>query len=390
MASLRDIPTRAGGDGEVRLYAIDEDNNIVLPKISCNFVFGDEVTEAERKEIMEDMNATLITSGIYDLGPYMIVKYMLSYTSSYITNGLKGEISVSISFIYSAIRKSDGKSFKVNCRTWELEQMMEQYLVLEKILRVSETQMYLLYGDMWSTYIVQVSEQGDAVSISILSDHVPDMDIMQDNVGNVYKYCGGEILTYPGNFPLDGNINYTAQIGNNAYAFTLEDLKFKIYTIQNNNVKLYDEVSVPDDLVLGDYIGTIDGEVLFYESGRIIKYNPLNKGHLNFVQLSQKTNDLLFGYKVYLNGVALVTPFDKAEGKVVKVNMLDETAEIIPIDVPGDKKVIDYSVTGSVESDYMQLHVHFDSGNPGIYNVHGFNALPDLTGYEVHKVIPLK
>lgn len=46
------------------LYAIDDFNVITLPKISCNFVFGDDMTEEERRQVIEDMNATIQTTAM--------------------------------------------------------------------------------------------------------------------------------------------------------------------------------------------------------------------------------------------------------------------------------------------------------------------------------------
>lgn len=400
VASLSKASTRAGGNGETLLYAIDEFDNVVLPKISCNFDFGDDVTPEEREMLIKDMNATISTFGINDFGPYIVVKYSLSYTSSYIVHGGKGEASVSLGWVYSAIRKSDGKSFTMTSDTpgtlHILDDILSRFsLILRKVVRVSDTELCVIYGDHWSSYVVKISEQGKMINISISADSIPNIDVVKDCNGNVYSFWADELVTYGDNVSLGNGFRSVAQIGNQVYAFLLVDSVMKVYQVQDNAITLYDEITENGEYMLDNYAGTINGEALFLSNGCFVKYNPVNRGSFNVKELGGETNELIYagmshGETLLMNGVAFCTVWDAHKVEVVKINLFDESKEIIPIAIPGGKEVVGISYEGSAESNYLKLNVYCATDETLVYNIQGFHYLPDLSGYEVHKVIPLK
>lgn len=396
LASLRDVSgTRAGGDmtraggGETLLYAIDEENNIKLPEISCNFVFDEEMTEEERQEVIKNMHATIQTQGIYDFGPYILVRYNLSYTSSYeVVNGL-GHLEVSVGFIHSAIRKSDGKNFMVSDANngGVLHNIIGllNWGFLRKSVAVSESEVCLLYGGT----LIKVSEQGDNVYISTESDSVPDWDVLKDQHGNVYLFKYNQILTYEGERPLEGTYNTAAQLGNQVYAFAWEDGRLKVYTILDGERQLDADIEVDGEFTFGEHIGTAGGEIL-WRDGAVVSYNPATKT-LKSKDLAIELHEMMWqNPSLFLNEHMFYARSNGNGVEVVKINLLDDSQEIIPVVIPSDRVVEGYRFIGSAASNYVQLYLSCQAGKDFVYDVYGNSSLPNFAGYEVNKVIPLK
>ena len=398
LASLRDVSgTRAGGDmtraggGETLLYAIDEENNIKLPEISCNFVFDEEMTEEERQEVIKNIHATIQTEGIYDFGPYILVRYTLSYTSSYeVINGL-GHLVVSEGFIHSAIRKSDGKNFMVSAANngGVLHNIIGllNWGFLRRSVAVSESEVCLLYG---GSTLIKVSEQGDNVYISTESDSVPDWDVLKDQHGNVYLFKYNQILTYEGKRPLEGTYNTAAQLGNQVYAFAWEDGRLKVYTILDGERQLDADIEVDGEFTFGEHIGTAGGEILWRDGGVITSYNPATKT-LNRKDLSLEVFEATWqNPSLFMNEHLFYARSNGNGVEVVKINLLDDSQEIIPVVIPSDRVVEAYRFIGSAASNYVQLYLSCQAGKDFVYDVYGNSSLPNFAGYEVNKVIPLK
>ena len=395
LASLRDVSgTRVGGDmiragGDMTLlYAIDEENNIKLPEISCNFSFGEEMTEEERQEVIKDMNATIQTQGIYDFGPYILVRYNLSYTSSYeVINGL-GHLEVSVGFIHSAIRKSDGKNFMVSAaHNGVLHDIIEllKWGFLRRSVAVSESEVCLLYGGT----LIKVSEQEDKVYISTESDSVPDWDVLKDQHGNVYLFKYNQILTYEGERPLEGTYNTAAQLGNQVYAFAWEDGRLKVYTILDGERQLDADIEVDGEFTFGEHIGTANGEILWRDGG-VVSYNPATKT-MKSKDLAIELHEIMWqNPSLFLNEHMFYARSNGNGVEVVKINLLDDSQEIIPVEIPSDRVVEAYHFIGSAASDYVQLYLSCQAGKDFVYDVCGNSSLPDFANYEVQKVIPLK
>ena len=395
LASLRDMSgTRAGGDmtraggGETLLYAIDEENNIKLPEISCNFVFDEEMTEEERQEVIKSMNATIQTQGIYDFGPYILVRYNLSYTSSYeVINGL-GHLEVSVGFIHSAIRKSDGKNFMVSdANHGELYDIIEPLKCgfLRKSVAVSESEVCLLYG---GSTLIKVSEQEDKVYISTESDNVPDWDVLKDQHGNVYLFKNCEILTYEGERPLEGTYNSVAQLGSQVYTFAIEDGRVKVYKILDGERQL--DADIEGEYILGEHIGTVNGEILWRDGLTVTSYNPATKT-LKSKGLAIELLEIMWqNPSLFLNEHMFYARSNGNGVEVVKINLLDDSQEIIPVVIPNDRVVEAYHFIGSAASNYVQLYLSCQAGKNFVYDVYGNSSLVNFAGYEVDKVIPLK
>ena len=383
LASLRDVSgTRAGG-GETLLYAIDEENNIKLPEISCNFVFDEEMTEEERQEVIKSMNATIQTQGIYDFGPYILVRYNLSYTSSYeVINGL-GHLVVSEGFIHSAIRKSDGKNFMVSDANYRLIGHLN-WGFLRKSVAVSKSEVCLLYG---GSTLIKVSEQEDKVYISTESDSVSE-DVLKDQHGNVYLFKYNQILTYEGETPLEGTYNSVAQLGDQVYAFAKEEGRVKVYTILDGERQL--DADIEGEYILGEHIGTANGEILWRDGGVITSYNPATKT-LNRKDLSLEVFEAAWqNPSLFLNEHMFYARSNGNGVEVVKINLLDDSQEIIPVEIPSDRVVESYHFIGSAASNYVQLYLTCHASKGFVYDVYGNSSLPNFAGYEVNKVIPLK
>ena len=397
LASLRDMSgTRAGGDmtraggGETLLYAIDEENNIKLPEISCNFVFDEEMTEEERQEVIKSMNATIQTQGIYDFGPYILVRYNLSYTSSYeVINGL-GHLEQSIGFIHSAIRKSDGKNFMVSdANNGELYDIIELLKCgfLRKSVAVSESEVCLLYG---GSTLIKVSEQEDKVYISTESDNVPDWDVLKDQHGNVYLFKNCEILTYEGERPLEGTYNSVAQLGSQVYTFAIEDGRVKVYKILDGERQLDADIEVDGEFTFGEHIGTANGEILWRDGLTVTSYNPATKT-LKSKGLAIELLEIMWqNPSLFLNEHMFYARSNGNGVEVVKINLLDDSQEIIPVVIPNDRVVEAYHFIGSAASNYVQLYLSCQAGKNFVYDVYGNSSLVNFAGYEVDKVIPLK
>ena len=400
LASLRDVSgTRAGGDmtraggGETLLYAIDEENNIKLPEISCNFVFDEEMTEEERQEVIKNMNATIQTQGIYDFGPYILVRYTLSYTSSYeVINGL-GHLEVSVGFLHSAIRKSDGKNFMVYDANngGVLHDIIERlnYWVLRKSVAVSESEACLLYSEgMWSCNLIKVLEQEDKVYISTESDNVPDWDVLKDQHGNVYVFKYNQILTYKGETPLEGTYNSVAQLGGQVYAFAIEDGRVKVYKILDGERQL--DADIEGEYILGEHIGTANGEILWRDGLTVTSYNPATKTLKSKGLAIELLEIMCQNPSLFLNEHMFYARSNGNGVEVVKINLFDDSQEIIPVEIPSDRVVEAYRFIGSAASNYVQLYLTCQAGKDFVYDVYGNSSLPDFAGYEVNKVIPLK
>ena len=399
LASLRDMSgTRAGGDitraggGETLLYAIDEENNIKLPEISCNFVFEEEMTEEERQEVIKDMHATIQTEGIYDFGPYILVRYNLSYLSSYeVINGL-GHLEQSIGFLHSAIRKSDGKNFMVSDANngGVLHDIIERLLkwgFLRRSVAVSESEVCLLYG---GGTLIKVSEQEDNVYISTESDNVPDWDVLKDQHGNVYLFKNCEILTYEGETPLEGTYNSVAQLGDQVYAFAIEDGRVKVYKILDGERQL--DADIEGEYILGEHIGTANGEILWRDGLTVTSYNPATKT-LKSKGLAIELHEIMWQNPSFFMNEHMFYARSNGNGngvEVVKINLLDDSQEIIPVVIPSDRVVESYHFIGSAASNYVQLYLTCHASKGFVYDVYGNSSLPDFAGYEVDKVIPLK
>ena len=390
LASLRDMSgTRAGGDmtraggGETLLYAIDEENNIKLPEISCNFVFDEEMTEEERQEVIKDMHATIQTEGIYDFGPYILVRYNLSYLSSYeVINGL-GHLEQSIGFLHSAIRKSDGKNFMVSDANYRLIGHLN-WGFLRKSVAVSKSEVCLLYG---GSTLIKVSEQEDKVYISTESDSVSE-DVLKDQHGNVYLFKYNQILTYEGETPLEGTYNSVAQLGDQVYAFAKEEGRVKVYTILDGERQL--DADIEGEYILGEHIGTANGEILWRDGGVITSYNPATKT-LNRKDLSLEVFEAAWqNPSLFLNEHMFYARSNGNGVEVVKINLLDDSQEIIPVEIPSDRVVESYHFIGSAASNSVQLYLTCHASKGFVYDVYGNSSLPNFAGYEVNKVIPLK
>lgn len=392
LASLRDVSgTRAGG-GETLLYAIDEENNIKLPEISCNFVFDEEMTEEERQEVIKNMNATIQTQGIYDFGPYILVRYTLSYTSSYeVINGL-GHLEVSVGFLHSAIRKSDGKNFMVSAANYGvLHNIIERlnYWVLRKSVAVSESETCLLYSEgIWSCNLIKVSEQEDKVYISTESDNVPDWDVLKDQHGNVYVFKYNQILTYKGETPLEGTYNSVAQLGGQVYAFAIEDGRVKVYKILDGERQL--DADIEGEYILGEHIGTANGEILWRDGLTVTSYNPATKTLKSKGLAIELLEIMCQNPSLFLNEHMFYARSNGNGVEVVKINLFDDSQEIIPVEIPSDRVVEAYRFIGSAASNYVQLYLTCQAGKDFVYDVYGNSSLPNFAGYEVNKVIPLK
>lgn len=394
LASLRDVSgTRAGGDmtraggGETLLYAIDEENNIKLPEISCNFVFDEEMTEEERQEVIKDMHATIQTEGIYDFGPYILVRYNLSYLSSYeVINGL-GHLEQSVGFLHSAIRKSDGKNFMVSDANGVLHDIIEllNWGFLRRSVAVSDSEVCLLYG---GSTLIKVSEQEDKVYISKESDNVPDWDVLKDQHGNVYVFKYNQILTYEGETPLEGTYNSVAQQGGQVYAFAIEDGRVKVYKILDGERQL--DADIEGEYILGEHIGTANGEILWRDGLTVTSYNTATKT-LKSKDLAIELHEIMWqNPSLFLNEHMFYARSNGNSVEVVKINLLDDSQEIIPVVIPSDRVVEAYHFIGSAASNYVQLYFSCHASKGFVYDVYGNSSLPNFAGYEVNKVIPLK
>ena len=371
------------------LYAIDDFNVITLPKISCNFVFGDDMTEEERRQVIEDMNATIQTRAMYDLGPYVLIKYMLSYTSSYIYSGSGVDITVSLGDIFIAVRKSDGKVFRVQRNevvSW-LDDMLRRGVLFNDQIQISEGDTYIRTYALDGT--IMFSEQGDMLAVRG-GDGAYYLFFRDENgneytLDDVYRIISSYIGEHYGCI--------IRQIGNRPYVFVTDDESHKICSIVNFGLHFEKELSLANNVLFGDCIeaGSVNGEYLWVSAQKIVKYNALTKA---FSIESISPELMLDEYSRYsyafVNGYAYRVD-EKSSGDVelVKINLLTQQQEVIKIDLPQDVQPVWYSFVGAAASNLLRLRVETTS-TPYFINISGEDDLPDFDGYVVHEVIPLK
>lgn len=384
--------TRAGGNSDSYLYAVDEQNNITLPKISCNFIFGDEVTEEERQQIIKDMNATIQTHAIYDLGKYVLIQYHLSYTSSYIAQGGKGDITVAVGFTFSAIRKSDGKSFSIpqSGAIYMLTDMLRMGLLCTNLVSDSKGNSYFICNeDIW-----KISENEESATIELTRE---EQYIFIDKNGKTYTY--DEIYRTP---LTDDNSTYAwgaCQVGDELYAFSYENNesegKLKAYSILDGKFNLEGENSInvtefnPEG---GQFAGCVNGEYLWYSHLALIKYNAAAKT-FSVIPMSYETQEFIAYRKhIFANGYAYCVEEKNnyaSTAQVTKVNLFNEKRETLTFDLPQGQQQVSSTFVGSIPANYLRLKV-FTNSDPYIFNIYGEEDLPDFNNYIVHEVIPLK
>ncbi len=384
----------AGGNNETLLYAVDEYNNITLPDISCNFVFGDEITEKERQDIIDNMNAVIRTEAMYDLGPYVLIKYIFSYTSSFI----ESEATAAVGYMYGAIRKSDGKVFHITTSgnqgmMWVAE-ILENGQLLTQYLTGSNAKTYLVYNNDYAPLYI-LTEEGDNITLSTPLSH-SQLNVMTDNVGVVYIYNGSEIAvcnTDDTLSPIDGDYWGAGAANNQMYAFSAKDNTMKVYQISNQKRQLIAETTAESNIPIGHstYLGCINGDMLFYGYEYLIKYNIANR-EFSYQPISQDIKDCLKTYSAqFIGQYAYFVNIKGNSAELVKINMLNESKEVSAINLPKDKTPNgSYSFSGSLASDYLRVIIWYDDGTRFTHNVYGEDDLPDFSGYIVHDVIPLQ
>lgn len=386
----------SGGAGETLLYAVDQQNNITLPDISCNFVFGDEITEKERQDIIDDMNAVIQTEAMYDFGPYVLIKYHLSYTSSIInTGGGKVELTQAVGFIYGAVRKSDGKAFTV-INSYELNMwvdMMRYGIILRQYLTDSNAKTYMILENT----CVTLTEEGNTLTVKFPDNNKVVRNIMTDKSGNVYLYDGYEIVAYNADgttSPIKGNYWGACSVDNQIYAFSLENNVIKAYQISDKEPQMIAERSVDDSVNYPSsdaiYVGNINNELVFY-GNNLIKYDLTNQ-EFSTKQLSTETLDYFkSGFTQYVGKYAYCVSSKGSYAELVRINLLDESKNVTKIDAPQGKTIVDnYHFAGSLASGYLRLKLSTTDGAVITHNIFGEDDLPDFSGYVVHSVIPLQ
>ena len=380
--------TRAGNGSDSYLYAVDEYNNITLPQISCNFVFGDEVTEEERQQIIKDMNATIETHGIYDLGKYILMQYQLSYISSYIESGGKGEVTAAVGFIFSAIRKSDGKSFSIpmSTDTYRLADMLRMGTLCTNLASDSKGNCHLAYDSgAW-----KISEDEENASIALASE----LNIFFiDKNGKAYSY--DEIQKIP---LTDDNSTHawgSCQVGDELYIFSYEDGKLKAYSILDSKPHLEGESAIDAGEFNFDgsqFAGCVNGEYLWYSHLALIKYNAAAKT-FSVQPISYETQEFIAcSNHVFANGYAYCIDEKNSyagSAQVVKVNLFNEKREALTFDLPQGQQQVSSRFIGSIPSNYLRLKV-FTNSDTHVFNIYGEEDLPDFNNYIVHEIIPLK
>ena len=314
----------------------------------------------------------------------------MGYTSSYeVINGLgHAEVEVTHGFLHSAIRKSDGKNFMVSAANYGvLHDIIERlnYWVLRKSVAVSESETCLLYS---SCNLIKVSEQEDKVYISTESDSVSDWDVLKDQHGNVYVFKYNQILTYKGETPLEGTYNSVAQLGGQVYAFAIEDGRVKVYKILDGERQL--DADIEGECMFGEHIGTANGEILWRDGLTVTSYNPATKTLKDKGFFNPEVAEAILHHSLFMNEHLFYARSNGNGIEVVKINLFDDSQEIIPVVIPSDKVVEAYRFIGSAASNYVQLYLTCQAGKDFVYDVYGNSSLPNFAGYEVNKLIPLK
>lgn len=383
----------SGGAGETLLYAVDQQNNITLPDISCNFVFGDEITEKERQDIIDDMHAVIQTEAMYDFGPYVLIKYNFSYTSSIInTGGGKVELTAAVGFIYGAVRKSDGKAFTI-ANSPELNRLtynLRYGLLIEHYLTDSNANTYIVFPQE----IVILKEEANTITLSTLPTYGANVKVMTDDAGFVYLQDSNtiSILNADGTTsPIEGNYWGACEFSNKLYAFANEDEALKVYTISNQERQLTAETSFEgiEGMYDAKYLGYFDGEAVFVGE-KLLKYNfATNK--LTAQEFNMNIRDYIKSYNtVFVNEYVYLVNTDGVKAELVKINILNGSKVVTPIDIPQGKAPNNYMFVGSLTSGYLRLIFNLNDDSTFTYNVFGEEDLPDFSGYVVHSVIPLQ
>lgn len=389
--------SRAGGSSESLLYAVDENNNISLPDITCDFEFGDEVTEEERQAIIKDMNATIRTESMRDFGSYVFIKNILSYTSSYIEQGGKAEITATVGFINSVVRKSDGKTLNLfGPRIYELDHVLLGNDILVDNISDSKGNTYMVYSDGFSSSsLVTLSEQSEKeLSISSLRDNIPDIRMLVDANDNVYMSRCGEItkkISAENYEHIEGYYSAVSQVGKKIYAVSVENDSLNVYTILNGKRQLDATMTITDVLPFKEsvYAGCVNGELVWY-GGELLKYNIADKS-IKIQQLDQTNQELIACNKSQIfNGVAYCAVCKDTYVELVAINLQNEENTVSKIDIPQGETIAKVSFSGSIPSDYLRLNIWLQNGELIQRDVHGVDEMPNFKGYEVHEVIPLK
>lgn len=414
-ASLSGNGTKAaGGSSETLLYAVYDNDDIRLPEITCQLEFGEEMTEAEKQQLIEDMNVILKTRNMYDMGKYVLVEAQLGYTSSYISKGGKAEVTYAVGFIYSAIRKSDGKVFSLASKrpSYPIHMfqnlMFHPYTSLEKCVYDSKGNVYIRLSSVGDMKLIAVSEGNDCIYVDDIEVEVyyPQriLDIAIDENDNVYYYSG-----YIGVAGTSHTIELPeveflgiGQNGSKAYAVACkykEDGKYlQVYTLAGRNADLLFESKAPDETEFMSpayNAGEHDGDALWVSGNTVIRYDVAG-GTVSISKLGNGLYDLSRENRVAFFGGYAYTFKGEGNNVVVQKMSLDGgIKDTIPLEVPSGASLSEYRFMPlEITSQQLDVRMFYHIGESGGYKTQTITRIAgseiDFSGYKVDKVIPLK
>lgn len=409
-ASLSNNGTRADGDipsdGNTYLYAIDENNNLNLPQLSCNIVFDEEMTEEQRQELIKNINLQISTKAMYDCGPYILMDLWIQYIAE---QGPGGHF-LGVGFgLYSAIRKSDGKvlnsatdnvAFSHFMRVWDEGMLLTNQIILDNGASFLSNN----FGDSWHFWENSVELKGYSFHSDYNSQNSKPfyvIDLSEDRDPYSIAYMGYSEVGYEEDIKSsikfdfnDSNIWSIRQIGGNPYAFSYSDNTFRAYSWSSYlgvQIKLEQQISstafTPEAIEAGfsnnDYLWIGEQSLIVYNcSNHTINTQPLSPETVDFITSSSTL--FLDGYAYCIDNNIHNDHFE-----LVKINLFNEQREVSRYDLPQGLQVTGYRFVGSAISNYMRVKV-LTTTSPHFISIYGEENLPDLSNYVVHEIVPLK
>lgn len=321
---------------------------------------------------------------------------------------------MNISFIYSAIRKSDGKTFSLASKNpsrypiYMFKNLLfHPYTSLEKCVYDSQGNVYLRLSSVGEMKVIAVSEGNDCIYVDGIDVEVyPQriLDIVIDENDNVYIYNGyigvaGSSLAIE--LP-DVEFIGIGQNGSKAYAVAYkykEDEKYlQVYTLAGRKANLLFESKAPDEAEFMSpayNAGEQNGKAIWVSGNAVIKYD-VAEGSVSVSKLDNGLLDLSMQNRVtFFGGYAYTFQGEGNNVVVQKISLDGGNKETIPLEVPSGASLYEYRfMPVEITSQHLDVKMFYYIGESGGYKTQTITKVAgseiDFSGYKVDKVIPLK